>query len=103
MNIGLDYDETYTRDPATWDKVIETFQLAGHRVYIVTWRFRNDPIYGDESPIVVHDLSEKVDGMYFTGRQAKQKFMYSKGIHIDVWMDDNPSAILYNMEGIISE
>jgi hypothetical protein len=99
MNIGLDYDDTYTRDPATWDKMIELFQLAGHKVYIVTWRFGRDDAYGNEGDIVVHDLSEKADGIYFTGRQAKQKYMFSKGIRIDVWIDDNPSAILHTMQG----
>ena len=32
MHLALDYDNTYTRDPKTWDKVISIFRQAGHKV-----------------------------------------------------------------------
>lgn len=93
MNIGLDYDDTYTRDPALWDHFILCARKRRHKVYLVTWRF------DVECDIVFHDLADKVDGIYPTGRKAKEKFMYDKGIRIDVWIDDNPSAILRSMQG----
>jgi hypothetical protein len=105
MNISLDYDDTYTRDPATWDKVIQTFREAGSKVYIVTWRFDKQTafdyggLFGDESGVVREALDGKVDGMFFTGRTAKAMFMYNQGIRIDVWIDDDPQAILRNMQG----
>lgn len=99
MNLGLDYDDTYTKDPATWDAVLQIFRAAGHKVFVTTWRFDKDDMYGNEGAIVRHDLTGKVDGFYFTGRQGKQRFMYAQGIHIDIWIDDNPSAILHTLEG----
>lgn len=93
MNIGMDFDDTYTRDPKAWNDFIRSFRSRGHKVYIVTWRFES------ESNDLYLNLGNFVDGIYPTGRLAKEKFMYSKGIRIDVWIDDNPSAILNTMEG----
>lgn len=93
MQIGLDYDDTYTRDPATWNAVISLLRQAGHKVYVVTWRFP------DECTPVHMNLSGYVDGIYPTSRKAKEKFMFAQGICIDVWIDDNPRAVLHTMEG----
>lgn len=93
MNIGLDYDDTITRDPAMWMSIISIMQQSGHKVYIVTWRTEKEC---KEIPAII---LEWVDGTYPTSRKAKEKYMYSQGIRIDVWIDDNPSAILYTMQG----
>lgn len=91
MNIGLDYDDTYTRDPKSWDMFIFIMRQAGHNVYIVTWRDE------EEGKAVHQELAHKTDGIYCTDRKAKAKFMFDQGICIDVWIDDNPSAILKSM------
>lgn len=93
MNLGLDYDDTYTRDPATWNAVISLLRKAGHTVYVVTWRF------ADECGQVTRDLAGRVDGIYPTGRQAKEAYMYRQGVKIDVMIDDNPRSWLHTMEG----
>lgn len=93
MNLGLDYDDTYTRHPEMWDKVIRDMRSFGHKVYLVTWRSEG------ESGEVYRKLGNKLDGVYPTNRLAKEAFMYAQGIRIDVWIDDNPRAILHNMEG----
>ncbi len=90
MNIGLDYDDTYTRDPAMWNFIIGTVRCAGHKIYIVTWR--------DEEEAKKMKIEVAVDGVYPTNRKAKQKFMFDQAICIDVWIDDNPSAILNDMQ-----
>ena len=88
MNISLDYDDTYTRDPKMWNKFVDIARAAGHKVYCVTMRYRS------EGGIVIHDLEDRVDDIFFTGRQAKQPFMLKEqGINIHVWIDDNPSWI----------
>lgn len=92
MNLSLDYDGTYTRDPGTWDRVIQVFREAGHKVYVVT--MRRDVL--QESEEVKYQLHDKVDGIFFTGRLAKQPFMFSKGISIDVWIDDMPFFVNTN-------
>lgn len=94
MNIGLDYDDTYTRDPEVWDAFITLMRARGHKVYLVTWRFE-----AELGPVRTHHLQYKVDEIHATGRQAKEKHMFEQGICIDVWIDDNPRAILHTMEG----
>lgn len=88
---ALDYDGTYTLDPAMWDQVIALMRAADHKVYVVTMRY---PI-AQEANEVNAALKGKVDELYFTGRKAKRAFMYDKGIHISVWMDDQPDFILH--------
>jgi hypothetical protein len=92
MIVALDYDCTYTNDPATWDKVIAVFRAAGHKVYLVTMRYDN---HTDADPVRAA-LEGKVDGMFFTGHRAKQPFMFKLGINISVWIDDMPGFILYD-------
>lgn len=96
MVIGLDYDDTYTRDPVAWNAFIRLMRNYEHKVYIVTWRTPGEIVE------VVHALASffvQVDGIYPTSRQAKAKFMFDQGICVDVWIDDNPRAILHTMEG----
>lgn len=84
MNISLDYDNTYTRDPIFWDEVILLAKRRGHSVFCVTMRYEHE---GKE---VKEALENKVESIFFTGRKAKDKFMFGKGISIDVWLDDIP-------------
>jgi hypothetical protein len=89
MNISLDFDDTYTRDPKMWDNFINLARLFGHNVYCVTFRF-------PEQSEQVYDTIGKVignDSCYFTSYNAKRPFMQSKGIMIDVWIDDMPILI----------
>lgn len=90
MNIALDYDETYTRDPRFWDMVICAAKHREHTIYCVTMRS------AAESDDVIRDLYDKVDGIFCTNRAAKEKFMFNEGIMIDVWIDDSPFFVLNN-------
>jgi hypothetical protein len=85
LNVGLDYDNTYTRDPAAWLAVIRVLKDQGHKVYVVTMRYEKY-----EGDVVKEKLSHRVDGIFFTSRKAKKPFMFSQGISIDVWIDDTP-------------
>jgi len=89
MNIGLDFDDTYTRDPGMWDIIIPQMQARGHTVYCVTGRTP------EEGRNVLVTLGKVVgeDHCYFTSRQSKKNYMYANGIRIDVWIDDNPVLI----------
>lgn len=91
MNFGLDFDDTYTRDPVMWDKILRIIREAGHKIYVVTWR------YESEMAKVYEALDGKVHGFYATGRQAKEHYMFSQGIRIDVMIDDNPRAWVTGM------
>ena len=87
MNIALDYDNTYTRDPILWNVFVANAIGLGHKVYCVTMRSPEEGLQ------VFHDLSGKVDGIFFTNRRAKKDFMFEQGISIDVWIDDMPFFI----------
>jgi len=87
--ISLDYDDTYTRNPEMWDRVIRELKDSGCTVYCVTLRY---PDFEGEA--VRAALHGKVDKIFCTGRQAKRDFMYSHGIHVHVWIDDNPNFII---------
>ena len=90
MNLSLDYDNTYTRDPEFWDMFIMNAVQRGHKVYCVTMR---TPAEGEE---VRRDLSQKVEAIHFTSRRNKHDFMFDQKISIDVWIDDMPFFIYYN-------
>lgn len=89
MNISVDFDDTYTRDPETWNKVIAVFQAYNHKVYCVTARQPSDS--AEVYATIGHMIG--AENCYFTSMQSKKNYMFSKGICIDVWMDDNPDAI----------
>ncbi len=94
MNLSLDYDGTYTRDPIIWDAAIKVLRQAGHKVYVVTMRYDNER----EGTPVRLALALHADAIYFTGRKAKQKFMHDHGIRIDVWIDDQPGFIFMDAQ-----
>lgn len=90
MIIALDYDDTYTRDPSSWQKMIETFQAAGHSVYGVTFRYGTGPEYNS----VDQSFFDACDDVFFTGRAPKRGFMLERDIHVHVWIDDAPDLIV---------
>lgn len=94
MNISLDFDDTYSRDPLLWDNFVASARRHGHHVYVVTMRYKEE---GDE---VVKALAENVDMIIFTGRLAKKPYLANMMIHIDVWIDDNPWAVYNDMAPI---
>lgn len=94
MNIGIDYDDTYTRHPEMWDKVIRDMRSFGHKVYLVTWRSEA------ESAEIYRKLGDKLDGVYPSNRVGKFAYMYAMGIRIDVVIDDNPRAWIQDMEAL---
>ncbi len=88
MNLSLDYDNTYTRDPVFWDTFIGMAKRHGHRVYCVTMR---TPEEGEE---VIRYLRDKTEMIIFTSRKAKQDYVAKLMVSIDIWIDDMPWFIL---------
>jgi hypothetical protein len=98
MNIGLDFDDTYTRDPEGWNAFIRNFTSRGHTIYCTTFRFpeQSQQVYDSIGKVIGHE------NCYFTSYTAKRKYMQSKGIMIDVWIDDMPMLIdMGAEEGIV--
>lgn len=87
MNIALDFDDTYTRDPEFWDKFIDDAKDRGHDIRIVTFRksTMTDP--------ALTRLSEKIP-VIFTEYMQKRAFCNYLGWMVDVWIDDSPEFIV---------
>lgn len=88
MNISLDYDNTYTRDPVMWDTIIGIMNLSGHSVYVVTMRY---PSEGEE---VEKHLAHQVERIIYTSRKGKMDYLQQQMVSIDIWIDDMPWFIL---------
>jgi hypothetical protein len=99
MNISLDYDGTYTRDPDFWNAVVASAMMRGHIVYVVTFR---TPEQGVE---VLNSIGKIVgkDHVYFTSMQSKRNYMEKNGISIDVWIDDMPDCIIRGIDTEVND
>lgn len=94
MKIGLDYDGTITSDPEGFYAFAKMMRARGHEVYIVTMR------YPSECTHIPQEWTTVVNAICPTSRQPKKEHMLSKGIKIDVWIDDEPRAIYQGAEQI---
>lgn len=96
MNISIDFDDTYTRDPQMWDNFIRLAQMSGHNVYCVTarsWR-EDEQVLGTVGKVVGRE------NCHFTALQGKKAYMNAKGIIIHVWIDDMPDMIVRGIEEV---
>lgn len=93
MQIGLDYDDTYTRDPDAWNQVILILMAAGHTVWCVS--ARHERVMKEVRDTVGQYVGE--DACIGTNNVSKRSFMFVEhGVYIDVWIDDNPEFIIEN-------
>lgn len=93
MIIAIDYDNTYSADPETFNKVIKLFQDAGHTVICVTGR--DDGVMGEP----VNNSIGKLAPVIFAGSVSKRTAARNRGYIVDVWVDDMPAMIdEYNVE-----
>lgn len=76
LNIALDYDGTYTADPALWNAFIGIAQSYGHSVKIVTMRHPTEPVPNPPCEVI------------YTARKAKMLSYLA-----DIWIDDQPLLI----------
>jgi len=85
--IAIDFDNTYTACPKTWDAFIQIAQANGHRVVCVTARRDTN-----ENREIV-----QIPGVmtYFTGLASKLWYMAEKlGVKVDIWIDDDPVSLV---------
>jgi len=93
MNIALDFDDTYTRDPELWNIFIFAARTRGHDIRIVTFRksTMRDPALDNMGIPVI-----------FTEYTQKRAFTNKMGWMVDIWIDDSPEFIV-NTVVLISE
>jgi hypothetical protein len=84
MRIALDFDETYTEDPALWTAFITKCKTRLHTVTFVTYR----PDNGDNSDIEYEAQCLGIEIVYTAGKQKQHCF------EADVWIDDSPETIV---------
>lgn len=92
MQVSIDYDNTYSADPAFWAEFIYTARAAGHDARIVT--ARDDRF--DRTEIIIE--VEKEFGVTYTRGMAKRWFLEHFGGEFipSIWIDDKPESILAN-------
>ena len=78
--IALDFDGTYTADPALWHGLVRAAGRAGHRVTLVTVRAPNG---GNDYP----ESAAKLMGIPLVRTDGKSK---RSAITADVWIDAMP-------------
>ena len=85
LTFGIDIDGTISKDVPLFKKIISEIKNSGHAVYIVTGRkeFTKDIEY----------ISRFGVSILFCGDRLKKDFVESKGISIDIWIDDMPGTI----------
>lgn len=86
MIIAIDYDNTYTADPDTWDNVIKTLQVAGHTLVCVTGR-------SEAMGLPVLNSIGKLIPVVFAGPEWKRDAALKRGYKVDVWIDDMPEMV----------
>lgn len=83
MRIALDYDGTYTADPAFWGAVKALAEERGHEMFFVTKRGESNKGFLDVAGWQAHHAD----------RIAKMRFCREEGIRVDIWIDDDPINI----------
>lgn len=96
-SIGIDFDDTITLNPDMWLNIMKTLERNGFNVYVVTWRASN------EWPEDLQFLVDKGYKVFYTDRMNKRQHMLSKGIKIDIMIDDSPEAWCYSMDRMTGE
>lgn len=93
LNIAIDYDETYTADPALWYQFIQLAKAAGHNPFICTYR---DERYDKDETLEFLEQDD-LEVVYTRGVAKKwwcEQFTGLDPVHI--WIDDKPNRIYEN-------
>lgn len=93
LNIALDFDGTFDRDPHLWGGLIENARYGGHQVFIVTGREGTDEDRETIAEVLGRAGVDKAT-VLFVNRRSKLDFMREAGIRIDIWIDDDPETLV---------
>ncbi|MDE2468373.1 MAG: hypothetical protein KGL35_06430 [Bradyrhizobium sp.] len=84
--VAIDYDNTFSACPETWNEVVEILRRAGAEVFCVTFR---------KPTARIEDFPGKV---FYTAGQLKADYMHAQKQDVHVWIDDMPELIGENPE-----
>lgn len=89
--IAIDYDDTFTADPGLFSAFV-ALAKRNHTVCIVTARRCTDENIEKLNADLDHwDCQMPI---FFTSLQSKTEYMKKIGIDVNIWIDDNPHALL---------
>lgn len=95
LRIALDYDDTWTADKELWAYFVTECVEKGHTVYCVTARWDTEENRREiRDDFARFKLDWAIRGPYFSNLNSKKERMDKLGIEIDIWIDDNPDAII---------
>ena len=85
LTIAIDYDDTFTADPALWTAFVQMARARWHAVFVTTARFP-------------HDLADVYAALpdaevIASGGKPKANAAEAYGVGIDIWIDDSPHLI----------
>lgn len=91
MILAINFDQTYTRDPALWDLFLSAAMARGHRVLCVSARHERQ--MGELRDTIGRLIGP--DACFRTGVTPKRRFLAEVAdTHVDVWIDDAPESVV---------
>ena len=90
--IAIDFDNTFTADPYMWAATLKVFKARGHQPLCVT--ARRDTAENADAINAVFDHHNCQMPIYFSSLGSKLAFMESRGIKVDIWIDDDPQSVV---------
>lgn len=90
LTISIDFDKTWSADPALWRSFVKLIKARGHHPVMITRR--------DDTPQQRAEVEKSIDGagfdeLIFAGGTQKQDAARKAGVSVDVWVDDYPEGI----------
>lgn len=89
---AIDFDDTFTADPAFWAEFIKRGKERGHSFCMVTARKQTE-----ENTDLINGMLDQYGCqmcIYFTNLRSKLLHMGRLGIKIDIWIDDDPETLV---------
>jgi len=88
LTIALDFDDTYTSDPAMWAEVVRVMQRRGHVVICVSARRNSMENRRELEAALPNGVC-----VLLTYDEPKRQASKRSGYNVDIWIDDMPEAI----------
>lgn len=88
--VAIDFDNCISRSPQMFQEIMNTFELNGYHVIVVT--YRQPTCFPEDLDFLV----EKGYHVYFTSQMSKKDYMEEKGIDVAIWIDDDPMCLTHS-------
>ena len=86
VTLSIDYDKTWSADPALWQQFARSASSRGHIVLLVTNR-------SSGSAEVIRESGPYVHRVIMAGPMPKREAAARHGYTVDVWIDDRPETV----------